>query len=166
MVIRDEYAADLELIHSLHCDAFGTSAEADLVAKLRNVESGVSLILEEGMRLVGHIMLTPVSLVGSPEIKLMGLGPMAIVPDRQRCGFGSALVEEGLVRCRANDCGAVIVLGHPGFYQHFDFVPASQYGINCKYDVPADVFMLLELTPGYLEQHGGSISYHAAFDNL
>ncbi len=113
-----------------------------------------------------HIMFTAVSLAGAPEMNLMGLAPMAILPNRQRCGFGSALVEEGLVRCRAMECGAVVVLGHPGFYRRFGFRPAARIGINCQYDVPADVFMVLELLPEYLGRRGGSISYHAAFDNL
>ena len=166
MLIRDESEADYELVRALYCDAFDTPAEAALVEQLRAVRPLVSLVLEEGMRLVGHIMFTSVSLEGSPDLNLMGLAPMAIEPDRQRRGFGSALVEEGLIRCRALECGAVVVLGHPGFYPRFGFRPARDARIDCQYDVPADVFMVLELAPGYLGRRGGHISYHAAFNNL
>jgi len=166
MLIRNESEADHELVRKLYIEAFDTPAEADLVEQLRAVSPLVSLVLEEGMRLVGHIMFTPVSLEGFPGLNIMGLAPMAVVPDRQNCGFGSALVEEGLVRCRASESGAVVVLGHPGFYPRFGFRPASDAGINCQYDVPADVFMVLELEPGYLGQSSGCIRYNAAFGNL
>ena len=167
MLIRDESLGDYRVVEELYLEAFDTPAEARLLSSLRfRATPLVSLIIEEGMRLVGHIMFTPVTLNGSAELNLMGLAPMAVIPDRQRCGFGSALVEEGLIRCQMLDCGAVVVLGHPEFYPRFGFRPAAELGINCEYDVPADVFMALELAPGYLENRGGSISYHPSFNQI
>jgi putative acetyltransferase len=126
----------------------------------------ISLIIEEGMQLVGQITFTPVVLGGHEGLALMGLAPMAVLPARQRCGFGTALVEEGLLRCQANGCGAVVVLGHPAFYRRFGFDSAANHQITCQYDVPDDVFMALEFLPGYLEGNSGCISYHPVFAEL
>jgi putative acetyltransferase len=62
--------------------------------------------------------------------------------------------------------GAVAVLGHPEYYPRFGFRPASQWGIKCEYDVPEEVFMLMELSPAYLQDYQRTIRYHAAFADI
>ena len=94
---------------------------------------------------------------------LVGLAPMAVAPGHQRKGIGSHLVREGLARCRAAGVAGVVVLGHAEYYPRFGFVPAQQFGLRCEYDVPADVFMALELTQGALRGVSGLVRYHAAF---
>lgn len=144
--------------------AFGMSAEADLVDVLREqAEPVVSLVAEEDGTIVGHILFSPVTLVGHPQLKIMGLAPMAVVPARQRKRIGSALIRQGLEACRRLGVGAVVVLGHAGYYPRFGFLPASRYGIGCEYDVPDDVFMILELVEGILQGKSGTIRYHSAF---
>ena len=91
---------------------------------------------------------------------------MAVIPERQREGVGSELLHAGLERCRHLGCQAVFVLGHPGFYARFGFVPASRFGITSAYDVPDDVFMALELEPRTLAGKAGKMHYHPAFDRL
>lgn len=34
---------------------------------------------------------------------------------------------------------------HPRFYRSFGFVPASRHALRCEFDVPDDVFMVVEL---------------------
>ncbi len=95
----------------------------------------------------------------------MGLGPMAVIPERQRGGVGSRLVEEGLERCRLSGCEAVFVLGHPDYYPRFGFVTAARKNFRCAYDVPDEAFMLKELTPGALDASaGGLVRYLPEFD--
>jgi len=146
--------------------AFESPAEADLVDVLRQqVQPIVSLVAEEDGEIVGHIMFSPVSLSGHPDLKVMGLGPMAVAPACQRKGFGSALVQAGLDQCRELGFSAVVVLGHPKYYPRFGFSPSSQFGIDSEYDVPEDVFMALELKPGALSAITGRVRYHPAFGN-
>ena len=96
----------------------------------------------------------------------MGLAPMAVLPEEQRRGIGSALVRAGLDECRRLDVSAVIVLGHADYYPRFGFLPAQAFGVTSEYDVPADVFMALELKAGALGTCAGLARYHAAFKNL
>jgi putative acetyltransferase len=167
MNIRQEEADDLAAVHAVNEAAFETSAEADLVDALRDkVRPLVSLVAEESGSIVGHILFSPVTLSDHSEHMLMGLGPMAVLPQYQRQGIGSALVREGIERCAELGCDAVIVLGHPAYYPRFGFVPASRYGISSEYDVPDDVFMLIELKPGSLRGVSGKVSYDEAFSSV
>jgi len=111
-------------------------------------------------------MFLPVALDGHHQLKIIGLAPMAVVPQRQRQGIGSALVLEGLEDCKKLGLGAVVVLGHAEYYPRFGFVPSTQFGIRSEYDVPEEVFMVKELTPGYLDGAKGAIKYHAAFGSV
>jgi len=167
MHIRAEQPGDRDTIHTLNAEVFDTVAEARLVDALREqARPIVSLVAERAHRIVGHILFSPVSLSGHSDAKIMGLGPMAVSPEYQHQGIGSALVQEGLDRCRQLGFGAVAVLGHPGYYPRFGFLPASRFGIGCEYDVPEEVFMMRELQTGYLRGRSGTISYHAAFRQL
>ena len=165
--IRNEAPGDIEAIHAVNRAAFQTDAESELVNSLRRLGGPViSLVAMEGGTVVGHIMFSPVSLTGHPAAFIMGLAPMAVHPDRQRRGIGSALVAAGLAACRELGAGAVVVLGHAAYYPRFGFTPASRFGLRSEYTVPNDVFMALELQPGYLDGMTGLIRYHEAFGDV
>jgi putative acetyltransferase len=126
----------------------------------------ISLIAEEKLAVVGHIMFSPVKLSGHSELRIMGLAPMAVAPEHQRIGIGSALVRAGIEQCKKLGCGAVVVLGHPEYYPRFGFSPSASFGISCEYDVPEEVFMILELQPDFLDGVSGNLEYHEAFSSL
>lgn len=162
--VRTEKPGDVPFVHELNALAFPTEAEADLVDVLRTkVRPLISLVALDNDDIVGHIMFSPVELEGTSSLKIMGLAPMVVSPDRQRSGIGSELVSEGLLRCSESGAGAVVVLGHPDYYPRFGFVPASMMNIQCEYDVPDEAFMVLELIAGCLDGSEGTIKYHEAF---
>jgi putative acetyltransferase len=164
MHIRPELRGDIRSIRAVNLTAFETSTEADLVDVLRDqADPCVSLVAEEDGIILGHILFSPATLSAYPELKLMGLAPMAVVPGRQRQGIGSALVHEGLTACTKLGVGAVVVLGHAEYYPRFGFTPASRFGLSCEYDVADDVFMAVELEHGILRGKSGTVSYHPAF---
>jgi putative acetyltransferase len=164
MRIRPEIDADRAAVRAVNEAAFETPAEADLVEALhgKNV-SLVSLVAEVDGKVVGHILLSPVSLTQHAYPNFMGLAPMAVLPDYQRKGIGSALVREGLGRCKDLGCCAVVVVGHAEYYPRFGFVPAGRYALRCEYDVPANVFMVAELEAGALNGVAGLVRYDDAF---
>jgi len=165
MLIRTEEEKDWAAVHDLNSSVFETSVEADLVDSLRErARPVISLVAEDDENIVGHIMFSPVYLSDHPDTKIMGLAPMVVASQHQRKGIGSELVRAGLERCEELGYGAVVVLGHPEYYPRFDFSPSSRFDIQCEYDVPEEVFMVLEMFPGYLRDTSGTIKYHEAFD--
>jgi putative acetyltransferase len=167
MNIRDEQPDDAQAIRSVNRAAFGNDAEADLVDSLRRHAAPlISLVAEDHGGIVGHILFSPAMLETKPEVQIMGLAPMAVVPKRQRQGIGSQLVAEGILRCQALNADAVVVLGHPAYYPRFGFVPASRFSIRSVYDVADDVFMIRELRAGALSGVDGIIRYHPVFAEL
>jgi putative acetyltransferase len=95
---------------------------------------------------------------------------MAVLPEFQNQGIGSALVRRGLEVLRARGESVVMVLGHSEFYPRFGFRPARESNVACPYDIPPEAWMLLELTPGVLARtsHGQSavVVYPRAFEQI
>lgn len=167
MKIRAETGADHSALRVLNQTAFDSSAEANLVDALRaQATPCISLVADDAGEVVGHIMFSPATLSAAAGMPVMGLGPMAVLPQRQGQGIGSALLRAGLEHCRELGYEAVFVLGHAHFYPRFGFVAAREFGITSIYDVPDDVFMALELSPGSLAAKAGKMFYHPAFDTL
>jgi len=167
MLVRAEERKDWAAVYAVNASTFETPAEAALVNALREqAHPVVSLVAEEGGAIVGHIMFSPVSLPIHPELKIMGLAPMAVVYEHQRKGIGSALVRVGLEHCRQLGFGAVVVLGHPVYYPRFKFLPSTHFDIGCEYEVPEEAFMIVELQPGFLRGACGKVQYPAAFRDV
>lgn len=170
--IRNERIEDHPHLRGLITEAFtrefGRSNEAALVDALRDVANPfISLVAEAEENnnvIVGHIVFTPVRVVGGDnEWSAMGLAPMAVTPERQGQGIGGALIRAGLERCRALGHDVVVVLGHADYYPRFGFHPAPPLGIRSEYDVPDDAFMVAELEPGALRGRTGTVKYLPPF---
>lgn len=163
-IIRPEKQGDRDAVAQVNLKAFDTRFEADLVDRLRKEASPlVSLVAETRGAVVGHILFTPVELEGHPDLHLMGLAPMAVLPEFQRRGIGSMLVAAGLKACTELGFGAVVVLGHPGYYPRFGFGRAAEFGLENQWAAPDDAFMVLELEPGCFAGRSGMILFHPAF---
>ena len=157
MHVRSERPADIAGVHAVNLAAFDSPMEANLVDALREQADVISIVAEQDGQVLGHILLSPVRLTGAGDLRVMGLAPMAVTPDRQRTGIGSALVREGLAHCQRQGVDAVFVVGHPEYYPRFGFRPASGFGIACEFEVPDEVFMALELKPGALKGRAGRV---------
>ncbi|MBX3279956.1 MAG: GNAT family N-acetyltransferase [Acidobacteria bacterium] len=171
MLIRRERVEDRAAVYELNVAAFGTPAEADLVERLRrDADPCISLVAESAGRVVGHICFSPVTATNHPQpgvkTRMMGLAPMAVADSHRNQGVGSALVREGLKRCAQAGFGAVVVLGHPGYYPRFGFSPAALYNLESEYDSPPEAFMAIELQHSFLSDVRGVVSYHPAFKSL
>jgi putative acetyltransferase len=105
-------------------------SEAAIVARLRlDGDLALSLVAEDsGGRIVGHAAFSPVT-VSDGSTGWYGLGPVSVLPARQREGIGSALIREGLARLRPLGARGCVVLGDPVYYARFGFAhdPALAY---------------------------------------
>jgi putative acetyltransferase len=167
-IIRHETNADVAAIYQVNVAAFGRAGEAALVDALRaQGQIVLSLVAVQNEQIVGHILFSPV-VIGDQGAQFagVGLGPMAVLPAYQRHGVGSQLVQHGLDLLRAEGHEVVVVLGHPRFYPRFGFQPAAQHNIHSQWNVPADLFMAVELVPGALHERSGTVRYSDAFNDV
>jgi putative acetyltransferase len=168
LALRPEAPADEAAADAIHAAAFGRRAEADLVRALRRTEpSYLGLVATAGGRTVGHVAFSAVAIdADEPRADAFGLAPLAVAPDAQRRGVGSALVRAGLAACAARGGALVFVLGHPDYYPRFGFRPAFELGFHYARPAPEPAFFALELAPGAARGRGGRVRYAAAFDRL
>lgn len=164
--VRTETEADHAAVRSLNCAAFGQPTEAAIVEALRDSEGSLSLVAEEEGRIVGHVLFTAVTVESaSGRSTGLALGPMAVAPEYQNKGIGSALVRDGLARLREAECPYVLVLGHANYYPRFGFVPASGFGIRSRWEgVPDEAFMITVFDRSALPADGGVACYRPEFD--
>jgi len=160
---------DTTAITRINDEAFAGSSEGRLVETLRrNGKITLSLVALLNEQLVGHILFSPMQIISpaGETYEVIGLGPVAVLPEKQQQGIGSALCQKGLAICREAGHGAVLVLGHPTYYPRFGFQAAALLQISCAYDVPADAFMALELQEGALDGVTGVAHYQPEFDGV
>ncbi len=146
--------------------AFGQAPEASLVDRLReNCPSILSLVAIQDDRIVGHIVFSPVWIEDDKTVDGMGLGPMAVLPEFQRQGVGSRLVQAGIEILKKHSSPFIIVLGHPEYYPRFGFELASHSGIHSQWEgVPDEAFMILILNEKVMSGVHGIAKYRSEFD--
>ena len=127
----------------------------------------VSLVAERDSELVGHVLVSPVSIEGEQTpLRAAGLAPLAVDPDRQRRGAGSALVRAALPACARIGWRAVFLLGEPDYYARFGFAIAAPLGFHYQSEAFDAGFQVLELVAGALAGRAGWVRYHPAFSQL
>ncbi|MGZ8600524.1 MAG: GNAT family N-acetyltransferase [Actinomycetota bacterium] len=129
-LVRPETPEDHEVSVEVERAAFDSDEEASIVEAVRNEEASFALVAEEDDIVVGHVQLSR-GWVGDTPVLV--LGPIGVLPDRQRRGIGSALMRHGLEEARARREAAVILFGEPGFYRRFGFEPGVTFGVPNPY---------------------------------
>ena len=169
VLTRTETSADHSAIRRVNEAAFGGHEEADLVDALR-ADGSVLLSLVAiapgaafgQSELVGHVMFSRMSIEGSGRsMPAVALGPVAVLPARQRQGVGEALIRDGLARLQDAGEHVVVVVGHDTYYPRFGFTHQAERTI--EHPFPAEAFMLLELIPNALHDLRGRVRYPAPF---
>ena len=95
-------------------------------------------------------------------IPSLALAPMAVLPEFQNQGIGSALVRRGLEMCREKGHKIVVVVGHPQYYPRFGFSPQLAADLASPFS-GKDFFMALELVSGALDGVKGRVQYPPPF---
>lgn len=172
IVIRQEQEDDYKKTEYVVEEAFKTAEYTDhteqfLVAKLRNSNAFVpelSLVAEHDGEIIGHIMLTKVIIRNdTKEEEALSLAPLSVLPEYQKEGVGSKLIEEALKTAKKLGFKSVIVLGHDQYYPKFGFKPGKNWGIISPFDVRDEFFMALELEEGSLKDVSGLVIYPREF---
>ena len=117
--LRPEQPRDHDRISALLEQAFGGTAEAELVTRLRrDGDLALSMVAEAGGCILGHLALSPMT----AERPALALAPVAVHPALQGRGLGSAMIHAVLAELPEF---TVVVLGEPDFYAGLGFAPAD-----------------------------------------
>ena len=151
MIIRQEHNKEFHSIYALVKAAFESAEHADgnepdLVNALRKSDSYIpelSLVAEIDGKIVGHIMFTKLKIGNQVQL---ALAPLSVLPDYQKQGIGTALIQEGHTRARALGYEYSVVLGSEKYYPRTGYLPAKDYGIFAPFDVPDENFMACKLS--------------------
>lgn len=161
--IRHEAPDDAEAIEVITVAAFREAphtshTEQHIVRALREAGAlSVSLVAECDGELVGHVAASPVTLSdGTPD--WYGLGPVSVMPAWQGRGIGSALIKTCLGNLRERGARGCLLVGEPGYYQHFGF--RSRPGLFLP-GIPPEYFMVLNWSD---ERPQGEVAFHPAFE--
>ena len=164
MNIREASDWDLDNVLFIERAAFGRDEEAELVRDLLDDPSAkpiLSLLAFKDDRAVGHILFTTARLTETPFTPSCAiLAPLAIVPDAQKQGIGSQLIERGLQLLSESEIELVFVLGYPDYYSRHGFKPASYLGFEAPYPIPnkdADAWMVQALRPNVIGTVSGKV---------
>lgn len=116
----------------------------------------LDLVLEKDGKIIGQNMFMRAVIRSDDdrEIPIMTMGPIGILPEFKRMGYGKYLLDHSLERAAELGCGALCFEGNIDFYGKSGFRPASEFGIR-YHGLPegedASFFLCRELIPGYLD---------------
>lgn len=172
MDVREELSSDRDSVREVHLRAFGDHGRlvADLVDALcaeLAPGGGLSLVAQQDGRVVGHVMFTR-SLLDAPRrlVDVQVLSPLAVLPEHQKQGVGSALVRRGLAALAERRVPLVFLEGSPGYYPRLGFAPGGELGFRKpSLRIPDRAFQAVKL-PAYEPWMTGTLVYSETFWRL
>jgi putative acetyltransferase len=138
VLIEPEQADDHGAIADVVGRAFAHHPEVvDMVAAIRaspRYRPGLALVARLDDRVVGFVMLSGTDLVDDSGVRreVLTLTPLAVVPEVERRGIGSALVRAALEEADRSGEPLVVLEGSPRYYGRLGFVHAPAHGIHMK----------------------------------
>lgn len=162
--IRNERKEDYRIVENLVREAFWNvyrpgCLEHYVLNQLRNDPAFVpelDFVMEKDGEIIGQniFIRTDIQVDDGRKIPIMTMGPIGILPEYKREGYGKILLDYSLEKAIQEGCKAVCFEGNIDFYGKRGFVTASQYGIR-YHGIPdgedASFFLCKELVPGYLK---------------
>ncbi len=116
----------------------------------------LDFVMEKDGRLIGQnmFMRTVIDSDDGRKIDVLTMGPIGIIPELKRKGYGKILLDYSLKKAKELGFGAVLFEGNIDFYGKSGFDFSSKFGIR-YHDLPEDAdasfFLCKELIPGYLD---------------
>jgi putative acetyltransferase len=171
VLIRRETVRDADIIRAITTAAFAPARpagqippEATLIDELRASPAWIpalSLVaVTPASEVVGHVLGTRGHVGQHPVV---ALGPLAVRPDHQQNGVGSALVHAVLGAADALGEPLVALLGDPAYYRRFGFELSTVYQITPPRPQWQPHFQVRVLT-NYQPRLRGMFTYPEPFD--
>jgi putative acetyltransferase len=162
LVIRNEKVADQQAIYRITQLAFqdrpyADGDEQDVINRLRAAGAlTLSLVAVIDDDLVGQATFSPASQSDGSR-PWYALGPIAVLPDHQSMGIGSALIAEGMQGLQERSALGCILTGNPVYYERFGFVLSPSHTPKAESSQYFQVKFLTDFRPQ------GIFGFHRAF---
>lgn len=159
--IRNEQPADFERVEQIIRSAFWNlympgCNEHYLAHVIRSHEDflpELDLVAELDGRIIGNIMYTKATLIdeSGEEKRILTFGPVCILPEHQRKGYGKALMEESFQRAAAMGYDVIVIFGNPDNYVGRGFKSCKKFNVCLEDGTFPSAMMVKELKPDALD---------------
>ena len=173
-LIRNETENDYRAVEEITREAFWNlyfpgCNEHYLVHKMRNHADflkELDFVAECDGKLVGNIMYTKAWLIDEPgnEMGIVSFGPISVLPEYQRKGIGSTLINHTKNIAIKQGVKAIVILGDPHNYCKHGFKSSKDLNISDLNGNYPYGMLALELEEGVLAGQNWKYRYSAVYE--
>lgn len=159
--IRNEEKTDFEKVEEITRKAFWNlyvpgCGEHYLVHVMRSHKDFIpelDFVIEVDNEIIGNIMYTKTKLVDEfgEEKDILTFGPVCILPEYQRKGYGKKLLEYSFEEAIALGYDVIVIFGNPGNYVSRGFKSCKKHNVCLENGTYPSPMMVKELKPGALD---------------
>lgn len=159
--IRNEEKTDYEKVEEITRKAFWNlyvpgCGEHYLVHVMRSHKDFIpelDFVIEVDNEIIGNVMYTKTRLVdeSGEEKDILTFGPVCIVPEYQRKGYGKKLLEYSFEKAIALGYDVIVIFGNPGNYVSRGFKSCKKHNVCLENGTYPSPMMVKELKEGVLD---------------
>ena len=159
--IRNEEATDCEKVEEITRKAFWNlyipgCVEHYLVHVMRSHKDflpELDFVIEVDNQIIGNIMYTKTKLIdeSGEEKNILTFGPVCILPEYQRKGYGKKLMEYSFEQAVTLGYDMIVIFGNPGNYVSRGFKSCKKYNVCLENGTYPAAMMVKELKPDVLD---------------
>jgi len=161
IIIRNENEADYALVEEITRKSFYNlyvpgCIEHYLVHIMRSHEDFIpelDFVIEVDNKVIGNIMYTKAKMVDElgKEKSILTFGPVCIMPEYQRMGYGKMLLEHSFHQGLALGYDVIVIFGNPSNYVARGFKSCKKYNICLENGTYSAAMLVKELKPEALD---------------
>lgn len=160
-IIRAEKPSDYETVENLTREAFWNlnfpgCMEHYLVHLMRSHPDFIpelDFVLEVDGKVVANIMFTKAEIVNEngKSKQVISFGPLSVLPEYQRKGYGKALIEHTIKLAIDMGYGAIVIFGNPSNYVSRGFKCCKKFNVCFEGDIYPTAMLVKELKDGFFD---------------
>lgn len=170
LVVEQERPADHAAVRAVVLAAFahhpGVAELVELIRASPRFVPELALVARVDDEVTGFVMLSHADVLddSGERHEVLTLSPLAVAPELQGRGIGSALVRAGLRAAEGRAEPLVVLEGSPRYYPRFGFRDCREFGISIALPdwAPPEAGMVFPL-PAYHARVRGRLAYPPAF---
>ncbi|HOT22603.1 MAG TPA: N-acetyltransferase [Sedimentibacter sp.] len=113
----------------------------------------LDFVIEVDNQIIGNIMYTKARLIdeAGEEKNILTFGPVSILPEYQRRGYGKKLLEYSFEQAAALGYDVIVIFGNPGNYVSRGFKSCKKFNVCLEDGTYPTAMLVKELKPNVLD---------------